>query len=98
MVIKVVIKKSNNRKNKLTAIFYQNGRKFTTLHFGDIKYSDYLIHKDKERRERYIKRHRKNENWNNPYSRGTLSKYILWGDTTSLRKNIQLYKKKFNFI
>jgi hypothetical protein len=47
------------------------------LHFGAKGYSDFLIHKDDKRKELYIARHKKNEDWSkiNP---GSLSRYILW--------------------
>ena len=87
----VVIKKSTRKDKKLMAVFPDR-----TVHFGAAGMSDYTIHKDKERKQRYIDRHRKNENWNDYKSAGALSYHILWGPTTSLKKNIELYKKKFN--
>lgn len=92
----VVIKKSNNPKKKYVAIFDIDG-KTKTIHFGSAGMSDYTIHKDKERRQRYLDRHRKNENWNNPLTAGALSRWILWGDSTSIEQNIKNFKKKFGF-
>jgi len=40
--------------------------KKTFIHFGSAGMSDYTIHKDKERKERFLARHRKNEEWDNP--------------------------------
>ena len=60
------------------AIFYEGDKKIKTLHFGAIGYSDYTIHHDEARRQRYIDRHRKSEDWNNPMTAGTLSLYILF--------------------
>ena len=57
---------------------------------------DYTTTKDKEQRERYLKRHRANESWNNPRSAGALSRWILWGESTSIQKNIVDFKKRFN--
>ena len=56
----------------------------------------YLDHHDKVKRENYLKRHAKNENWNNPMSRGALSKWLLWGNSTSLNENIKEFKQKFD--
>jgi hypothetical protein len=36
-----------------------------------------------------------NENWNNPYSAGSLSRWLLWGDFTSLEKNHKAFMKKY---
>ena len=56
--------------------------------------SDYTIHKDKKRKERYMKRHKVNENWNDPTTSGSLSRYILWNKPT-LKASIEDYRKRF---
>ena len=87
---------STNKNKKLMAIFYdENGKKIKTTHFGASGYEDYTIHKDKERRLRYVKRHEGKEDWNDPMKAGTLSLYILWGPYTDLNKCIKYYKKEF---
>jgi hypothetical protein len=48
----VVITKSNRKDKKMQAII--DGKK--TVHFGQKNASDYTIHNDTERKERYIKR------------------------------------------
>ena len=63
--------------------------------FGDRRYQDYTIHKDKERRERYRIRHAKDLDTHDFTRAGFLSYYILWGDSTSLQTNTELFKKKF---
>ena len=65
------------------------------IHFASPFYENYTIHHDKKRRENYIKRHSKNEDYNsiNP---GSLSRFILWGDSTDIKKNIKDYEKRFN--
>ena len=85
------------------AVFINNrtGRTKTT-HFGAANYSDYTIHKDSERKKRYLKRHRYNENWNDPTTAGYLSRWILWNkptitesikDTNNRFKNINIKLK-----
>ncbi|GAG48726.1 unnamed protein product, partial [marine sediment metagenome] len=49
-----------------------------------------------KKKDAYIARHKVNENFNDPKTPGSLARHILWGSTTSLRKNIELFKKKFN--
>lgn len=93
---KVVIKKSTNSEKKYMAIFYQDGKKIKTTHFGAAGMSDYTKHKNKSRKKRYMNRHRTRENWNNPMSAGALSRWILWNKPT-LKASIDDYKKKFNF-
>lgn len=93
----IKITKSNKPDKKMMAIFEncQSGREKTT-HFGAKNYSDFTIHKDQERKKLYLARHKKNENWNNPTSAGSLSRWILW-NKTSLRASIADYKRRFNY-
>ena len=74
----VTIKKSTRDGKKLMAIFYdKQGNKVKTTHFGAKGYSDFTIHKDPARKQRYINRHRSRENWKDPTTPGALSLYIL---------------------
>lgn len=66
-----------------------------TTHFGDNRYSNYIIHKDDERKNRYIDRHKKREKWNRYWTPGSLSRYILWNEKT-LYKSMFDYSRKFN--
>ena len=91
--MKVVIKKSTNPKKKYMAIFTDKDIKKTT-HFGASGMSDYTKHNDKERKERYLKRHKKNENWDKYMTAGSLSRYILWNKET-LKDSIKDYKNRF---
>lgn len=93
----ITIKKSDKAGKKMMAVFEncQTDRR-KTVYFGSEGMSDYTKHKDPERKKRYIARHKKNENWNNPVSAGALSRWILWNKPT-LRASIESYKKKFRF-
>ena len=71
-----------------------NGRTRTT-HFGAEGMTDYTLSKDDERKKRYLARHRKNENWNNPVSAGALSRWILWNLKTR-KASIADFKRRFN--
>lgn len=50
------------------------------VRFGRKGYSDYTIHKNKERMERYLGRHRKRENWTRSgrFTAGFWSRWLLW--------------------
>lgn len=91
----ISISDSPKTDKKLMAVFDNEGRKKTT-HFGAKGMDDYTLTHDKDQRERYLKRHANRENWNDPTTPGALSKWILWGNSTSRQKNIAEYKKKFN--
>lgn len=62
--------------------------------FGAIGYTDYTLSKDLERKARYLKRHEKNENWNDPKSAGALSRWILWNLPT-IEASLKDYKRRF---
>ena len=50
------------------------------LSFGAVGYSDYTIHKDFERKERYVARQSKHEDWHKSglYTAGFWSRWLLW--------------------
>ena len=90
------ITKADDGKHKYTATFSRDGREFQTR-FGAAGMSDYTQHHDPERRNRYLNRHRANEDWNEPTSAGSLAKHLLWGPSTSFAENLRLYRKRFGF-
>ena len=51
-------------------------------------------------RKNYIKRHEATEKkfYSDPMRPATLSRFVLWGESTSLKQNIENYKKKFNLL
>ena len=90
--MEIVISKSTNKNKKFDAFI--DGKKIS---FGAVGYSDYTIHKDPERKERYIARHKKNEDWNKSgiKTAGYWSKHLLWNKDT-LTKSIDDISKKHN--
>jgi len=92
----MVVKRSTKPEKKYMAIFTRDNGRTKRTHFGQRGAPDYLITKDKERRKRYRDRHRKDLKTKDPTKAGFLSYYLTWGDSTSLKKNISDYKKRFN--
>ena len=89
------IVKSPNKTKKYRAYFNDD----THTDFGAKGYQNYggvgkERHLDEERKKRYIERHKRNENWKNPKSAGSLSRYVLWNKKT-LKASIADYKKRF---
>ena len=93
--IKVVIKKSTKPEKKLMAVFTKENGREKTIHFGSAGMSDFPKHRDKARKERYLSRHRRRENWNDPESAGSLARWVLWNKETR-GASIKDYKKRFN--
>lgn len=91
-----ISKLENDKQNKkYKAMFFDyTGKKLKTVKFGDDRYEDYTIHKDKKRREDYRSRHI-NDKINEPMTAGALSYWILWGRYTDINKNIKNYANKF---
>ena len=71
----------SKRKNNKYVVTLQNGKK---LHFGSSQYPDFLIHKDEERKEKYLSRAKKIKNkqgeltYTNPESSNFWSINLLW--------------------
>ena len=87
----VVITPSHLKEKKFNAVV--NGTK--TIPFGAKGMSDFTIHKDEERKQRYINRHRKkNEDWTNPLTAGFYSYYVLWNKPT-IKESIEDMNKRF---
>lgn len=80
--------------SRYTATFDNKG-KIKIVHFGDSRFDNYTIHKDDDRKRLYLLRHFHNENWNNPITKGSLSRFILWNKPT-LEESINDFKKRFS--
>tara|TARA_Y100000114_G_C11728822_1_gene312423 strand:+ start:571 stop:885 length:315 start_codon:yes stop_codon:yes gene_type:complete len=55
-----------------------------TIHFGSSDHDSYPFHKDPKRKELYIQRHKKRENWTKSgvFTPGFWAKHVLWGKPT----------------
>ena len=69
----IVIKPSHLENKKFDAVI-DGGRK--TIPFGAKGMSDYTKHKDEDRKNRYIDRHKTRENWNDPRTAGFYSRWL----------------------
>ena len=65
-----IISKSKNINKKYDARI--DGKK--TVSFGSAGSSDFTKHKDTERKQCYLNRHKKNENWNDHTTAGFFAK------------------------
>jgi hypothetical protein len=87
---------SDKPDKKLKAVFETDTGRTKTTHFGARGMDDYTKTHDKEQRERYRTRHKKDLLTKDPTKAGFLSFYVLWGDSTSVQQNIADYKRRFN--
>ena len=88
----ISLEKSNKPNKKLVIKFSEPE---LTMHFGSKNSSTFLDHQDKIKRTNYLKRHKVNENWDQ-VNAGSLSAYILWGDSSDMYANLINYLDKFN--
>lgn len=88
-----IVLKESSRKGKKFMVKVDN----KTIHFGQEGASDYTKNKDDDRKDKYIVRHTKRENWNKSgiKSAGFWSRWILWNKKT-LQASIKDTEKRFN--
>lgn len=94
--------KSKNKDKKFSVYAY-NGKKIKLINFGAKGYEDYTIHKDDERKKRYIDRHKEKEDWKKSgvLTAGFWSRWILWNKksfSASLRNTIEKFNLKIKNI
>jgi hypothetical protein len=82
----------SSRSDKKLMVTLPDG---TKIHFGQTGYSDYTLHRDKARRERYINRHYKHEKWNKSgvNTAGFWAYWILWNKKSVKSSAINTSKK-----
>lgn len=89
---------ANDGIHKLVAEFDQP---YQLVKFGACDYNDYTIYYQidralaRQKKAAYLKRHRKNEDWEDPRTAGALSRWILWNKPT-IEESIESYIKRFN--
>lgn len=87
-------KSKNNGKKYDVYVVNPETQRINKVSFGAKGYSDYTIHRDKDRRERYRTRHFKDSKTD--YTKpGFWSWHILWGDSVDLYKNMKRTLKKY---
>ena len=105
--MKLEIKNSQAKNKRFVAVFTDEKGKSKKVNFGlkNPKIGTYIDtgsrparEGDKVMRKNYIARHEATEKkfYSDPMRPATLSRFILWGDSTSLKQNIDNYKKKYN--
>jgi hypothetical protein len=93
-MIQAIFSKSTNPKKKYKVIVTDGERK-KTIHFGQAGAEDFTIHKDEERKNRYIDRHKSRENFQDPFTAGFWALHSLW-NKKSINSSLKDIKDKFN--
>jgi hypothetical protein len=86
--------RANDGKHKWIAEF----RDGTHTKFGAAGMDDYTLTHDKNQRDRYLTRHRKDLKTRDPKKAGFLSYYLLWGPSTNIKTNARKYEAMFGSL
>jgi hypothetical protein len=83
-------------KGKKWAAVVREGDSVRTVNFGQKGASDYTKHRDQKRKQLYLARHRKRENWTKSGIRtaGFWSRWLLW-NKQSLHASKQDVQRRF---
>ena len=88
--MQIEIKRSHLPNKKYDAVI--NGKK--TVPFGQKGASDFTIHKDEARKQRYLDRHKTTENWTDPKTAGFYSRWLT-GEKPTLKQAAANLNRKF---
>lgn len=70
----------------------------SVVHFGQRGSTTYVDRASVSTKRSYLARHKPREDWTNPKTAGSLSRWILWGDSRSLTINIREFKHRFSLL
>ena len=76
----ITIAPSKNKNKKLQAIIEYENKNHKTVNFGAKGYSDFTLHKDPDRKTRYLARHKHDPSKID--TAGGLARDILWSEPT----------------
>jgi hypothetical protein len=93
--IKLISVHHSTAKGKKYTAILQEGDTQHTVHFGAKGYQDFTQHNDETRKQRYLSRHKKREDWTDPLTAGFWSRWVLWNLPT-LKDSIENTVKRFN--
>ena len=94
-MVSVKITPSDQGSKRYKAVFFENGKKILTRHFGYKGGSTYIDHKDDKIKNAWIARHKIRGNFEDYKSASSLAYHILW-NKTSFNESVRSYKNKFN--
>ena len=83
----------SDKPNKKYFIITKDNKK---IYIGASGYSDFTIHKEEARKQRYINRHKNNEDWTKSGidTAGFWSRWLLWNKTT-IQDSYKFIKNNF---
>lgn len=95
------MRRSPKAAKKFVAVFEDDDGRRKTTHFGAAGYGDYTLYWKRsptlarEKRRQYIARHGATEDWGDPTTAATLSRFVLWEKPT-VDQAVAAYKRRFS--
>jgi hypothetical protein len=89
--------KADNPAKKYKVYVVSKSGNIKKVQFGAAGMSDYTKHKDPERKQRYIARHKTHENWKDPTTAGFWSLWVLW-NLPGLRDSLDDTRRRFKLV
>lgn len=91
------LKPANDNIHKYVATILQDNGRTRQIKFGAFGMSDFTKHRDEERKQRYLDRHRAREDWTKQgvLTSGFWSRHILWNKPT-LSESLRDVKERFD--
>ena len=95
--MKIELYKSDRAGKKYKIVLVYGDGKTKTIHIGQAGADDFTTHKDEKRKQAYITRHKKRENWTKSGidTAGFWSRWLTW-NKPSLSASIKYIEEKFN--
>lgn len=90
-----ILEKAEDGRHKWVGVFTDDKGHEIRTPFGALGFEDFTIHRNRIRRSQYLARHLSREDWLNPTTAGSLSRWILW-ETSNLEINVRKFKERFN--
>jgi hypothetical protein len=82
--------------HKYAATFESDSGRTKTTKYGALGMDDYTKTHNKEQRDRYRTRHKKDLATGDPTRAGFLSYHVLWGNSTSMHANLAAYRTRYH--
>jgi len=94
--MKVEVYKSPQKGKKYKIVIKYPDGTTKTIHIGSAGMEDYTTHGDPDRKQRYIDRHKKREDWTKSgiTTRGWWSRWLTWNEKT-LQKSARDIRERF---
>jgi hypothetical protein len=73
---------AESHKKFKVQLFDESSRRSKSISFGAKGYEDFTIHKDPQRKQKYLRRHSAREDWQDPFSAGFWAAHLLWNKPT----------------